>query len=325
MWASSSISSSQVRINRCLAARTSHPWRSARRVGLLLVILNAAVVWGAEPEGSHGELIAQTQAALAANDLDQALQLAERAVRLGNNDPRARLLRAQVRELRHDFAGAAEDYSNIIEREGAKLDVKSRADLYHRRGDARLFAAQFEQSVADFNEEIRLIPARSAGHWQRGIACYYARQFDEGARQFEQYQKVDGNDVENAVWWFLCRAQSGDLADARRQILPIGRDGRVPLMTVYDLFLERAQPADVLAAVEVGAPDPQERKRRSFYAHLYLGLWHEALGRPKESLDHMRRAADEYNVGGYMWQVARLHCELRQGGSAAATPGTDRR
>ncbi len=102
------------------------------------------------------------------------------------------------------------------------------------------------------------------------------------------------------------------MAKARQSLLRIGHDKRVPLMKVYDLFAGKAKPADVLAAAKEGKPARDELKMRLFYAHLYLGLYYEALGDKKLTLEHMTKAADDYPVGGYMWDVARVHRELRR-------------
>jgi hypothetical protein len=60
----------------------------------------------------------------------------------------------------------------------------------------------------------------------------------------------------------------------------------------------------VLSAAGV-EPDPQ------FYARLYVGLYHEALGNNKGALEHIAIAAeDRYAGGGYMHMVARVHLRL---------------
>jgi len=68
----------------------------------------------------------------------------------------------------------------------------------------------------------------------------------------------------------------------------------------------------VLAAVETGRPSAAERNQRLFYAHLYLGLYYEAAGDQKRALEHLRKAADDHKIGHYMWDVARVHVDLRR-------------
>jgi lipoprotein NlpI len=122
---------------------------------------------------------------------------------------------------------------------------------------------------------------------------------------------VDGNDVENVVWRYLCMARAVGVEKARAGLLKVGEDKRVPLMRVYDLFAGKAKPEDVLAAVEQGKPSKEEKNMRLFYAHLYLGLFYEAAGDKKKTLDHMRKAVDDYPARGYMGDVARVHLALR--------------
>ena len=131
--------------------------------------------------------------------------------------------------------------------------------------------------------------------------------YDEGRRQFEGYEKVDTNDVENAVWHFLCVARKDGLAKARASVLKIGKDRRVPMMQVYDLYRGALKPADVLAAAEAGEVAPMQRQQRLFYAHLYLGLYYDATGNKKQALEHMSQAADKYRITHYMGDVARVH------------------
>src|SRR5262249_38508866 len=109
-----------------------------------------------------------------------------------------------------------------------------------------------------------------------------------------------------------CYARLVGIDKARKSLLKIGHDKRVPLMVAYDLFAGKAKPEDVLAAVKEGKPAREELKLRLFYAHLYLGLYYEAMGDKKLALEHMTKAADDYKVGGYMWDVARVHRDIRR-------------
>ena len=48
------------------------------------------------------------------------------------------------------------------------------------------------------------------------------------------------------------------------------------------------------------------------YAHLYIGLYLEAEGDARKSLQHIQLAAVKYAAGHYMGDVARLHYKLRR-------------
>src|SRR5262249_23743868 len=160
------------------------------------------------------------------------------------------------------------------------------------RGSEHFKLGHITESLRDFDKSLELQPSLRPGHWKRGITCYYAGKFDEGGQQFEGYEKVDTNDVENAVWNYLCLARLAGREKARASILKIGNDKRVPMMQVYALYSGQGKPEDVLASVKVGNPTPQELNQRLFYAHLYLGLYHEVNGDKKQALEHMRQAAE---------------------------------
>jgi lipoprotein NlpI len=100
---------------------------------------------------------------------------------------------------------------------------------------------------------------------------------------------------------------------ARAAMLKIGKDRRVPMTEVYDLFRGRLKPADVLTAAEAGKPSPAQLNQRLFYAHLYLGLYYESLKEDKKALEHLT-AATEHRIGHYMWDVARVHRDLLRKG-----------
>jgi lipoprotein NlpI len=184
------------------------------------------------------------------------------------------------------------------------------AGAYQLRGQAQFMRGKFKESVADFDHYLKLEPGKKAEHWQRGISLYYLGKYAEGRDQFKLHETVNPNDVENAVWHFLCVARKDGVAKARAGMIKIGKDRRVPMMEVDDLFRGKLKPSDVLAAAEAGEVSAQERKSRLFYAHLYLGLYHDATGDKKKALEHTALAAGKYRLPGYMGEVARIHAGL---------------
>src|SRR5207237_4347587 len=140
------------------------------------------------------------------------------------------------------------------------------AEAYNQSASEHLKLGHFDQAIKDFDKFLELKPAEEPGHWRRGIAYYYAGKFEEGRRQFEGYEKVDDNDVENAVWRYLCMARGEGVEKARAALLKIGNDRRVPMMQVYALFSGKAEPADLLAAARAGEPPAAELNQRLFYA-----------------------------------------------------------
>jgi hypothetical protein len=63
-----------------------------------------------------------------------------------------------------------------------------------------------------------------------------------------------------------------------------------------------------LAAAQAGNPSKESLNTRLFYAHLYLGLWHEAAGRIAQAKEHLLKA-EERKIGHLMWDVAHVHAE----------------
>jgi lipoprotein NlpI len=179
------------------------------------------------------------------------------------------------------------------------------------RGSDAFRAAKFADSVAAFDAEIKLDPRRAPWHWKRGISLYYANRFADGAKQFEGYQTVDGNDVENAVWRFLCQAKDPAVGPekARAGILTIKDDRRVPMMQVYALFAGKAKPEDVTAAVRADNPNENVLNVRQFYASLYLGLYYDATGDAAKAKTYLDDAV-QHKIGHYMWDVAKVHADL---------------
>jgi lipoprotein NlpI len=162
-------------------------------------------------------------------------------------------------------------------------------------------AGRVAESAAGFDALVTLVPSAAPELWQRGIALYYAGRYRDCRAQFESHRTVNPNDVENAVWHFLCVARADSPEKARAAILPVGPDSRVPMRQVYEMFRGTLSPDRVLTASGT-------RPSGEFYAHLYVGLYYEAL-RDKRALEHIRiAAADRYaEAGGYMHTVAKVH------------------
>ena len=161
---------------------------------------------------------------------------------------------------------------------------------------------RFAESATAFDELAKAIPDQAPQLWQRGIALYYASRYDDCRRQFESHRTVNPNDVENAVWHFLCVARGESPAKARAALLPVGPDARVPMREVYQMFGGTLTPEQVLSAAG-------SQPAALFYAHLYVGLYFEAQGMSARALEHIKiAAADRFErAGGYMHMVARVH------------------
>ena len=179
-----------------------------------------------------------------------------------------------------------------------------------QRGSKEFFAAKINESVKSFERAIVLEPRIKPQLWQLGIAYYYADRFAEGRDLFELHQTVNPHDVENAVWHFLCVARIDGIEAARKRLIPISGDKRVPMKEVHSLFAgtgTKEQVLDAASAVEGNS----NRRNALCYAHLYIGLYEEALKNRAKSMEHMRKAAQDFSHDHYMGEVARVHHKLR--------------
>jgi lipoprotein NlpI len=182
---------------------------------------------------------------------------------------------------------------------------------YYYRGRERFRLAKIKESVADFDHYVKLAPEEEPKLWERGISLYYAGEFDRGAKQFEMYQTYHDEDVENSAWRYLCQAKASDTKAALKELLPIKNDRRPVLMDIFAMFKGEKSPAEVIAAAERASAEESGKKMARFYANLYVGIYYEAHGEAKKSLEHIRAAAEKYNDGHYMGDVAKVHLKIR--------------
>jgi lipoprotein NlpI len=165
-------------------------------------------------------------------------------------------------------------------------------------------AGRVEQSLQGFDRVALLAPSEAPYLWQRGIAQYYAGKFRECRDMFVSHRTVNPDDVENAAWHFLCVARAESPEAARKQILPVGPDARLPMREVYQMFQGRLTQAQVMKAA---GSDPSGQ----FFARLYIGLYLEATGNREAGRAQIEIAAEDRfaRVGGYMHDVARVHMQ----------------
>ena len=186
------------------------------------------------------------------------------------------------------------------------------ANLYQQRGVVRFFQLKFTESLADFDKFIEMTPSREPYHWQRGLVHYYAGKYKAGRRQFESHQTVNTQDVENAVWHYLCVSKIDGVKTAEKQFIKITSDRRVPLKEIHALFAGKGTERQVLDAIKASDPGQAALARNQFYGHLYLGLYYEAQGNAKKTAGYIAKAAKGHEAHGYMGQVARVHHEWLQ-------------
>src|SRR5688572_696595 len=179
-----------------------------------------------------------------------------------------------------------------------------------QRGAKEFFAGKINDAIKSFEQAVALEPKIKPQLWQLGIAYYYADRFADGRDLFELHQTVNAHDVENAVWHFLCIARIDGVEAARKKLIPISGDKRVPMKEVHALFAGTDSEEQVLKAASAVEGDAN-RRNALCYAHLYLGLYEEALKNSAKSLEHIRKAAEDFSHDHYMGEVARVHLKLR--------------
>lgn len=192
---------------------------------------------------------------------------------------------------------------------GADASPRTTQELL-RQGSEQLVASEVDASIQTFERLITSKPEAKPHLWQLGIAYYYAGRFADGRALFEAHQTVNSADVENAVWHFLCIARLDGIETARKKLIAITGDSRVPMKEVHELFAGTGSSENVISAASKLSSD-RERKNALCYAHLYLALYHEAAGDKARSIEHIKKAAGEFKQEHYMGKIAALHKKLR--------------
>jgi len=183
-------------------------------------------------------------------------------------------------------------------------------DQWMETGVDAFFDARIEDSAIAFDKVIEAVPQAKPQLWQRGLTLYYAKRYQDGRNQFETHQTANSNDVENAAWHFLCVARLEGADAARKALIPIEGDTRVPMKQVHALFAGTGSVEAVLTAAGEGDDSPR-RRNHLCYAHLYLGLYFEALGDDTKAKDHILKAATDYEMDHYMGKTAITHAKVR--------------
>jgi lipoprotein NlpI len=253
---------------------------------------------------SFDALLKEAAEAYAGGRASDALVLATRAIEAEPDNARGYFLRGRMHEEQRQPAKAVEDFTKLLQL------APNAAIGYQLRGAEWFKLGRMEEAIRDFDQFLERMPQQKPQHWQRGIALYYGGKYEEGRKQFELHHTVNANDAENAAWHFLCLAREATLDQARQALLPVERDARVPMMQVYALFAGQGTADEVLAAARAGTPSEAELTQRLFYAHLYIGLFHEAGGNETLAQTHISKAAGDYSIDHYMGEVARVHAGL---------------
>jgi lipoprotein NlpI len=250
--------------------------------------------------GDAGKLLDEADAAFRAGRYEQAASLAQRAADADPKDASAYTLAGRAYAADKRYEAAVRAFTTALHRD------PKRATVYDFRGDAQLKLGRFKDAVADFDAFLAAHPDRAPEHWRRGIALYCVGRYADGVKQFDLHRTVNPQDVENSAWHYLCNARATDRATARKELLPVNKDARVPMSQVLELFAGKLKPDDVVDAAEKAGLRGDRLTAARFYAHLYIGLYYEAEGNAAEAKRHLATAVKTYKVPDYMWDVANV-------------------
>ena len=240
--------------------------------------------------------------------------------------PKHPLSAAQRKQIQSQFNKTVEDTTAAIKESPDDLRAIS------TRADALFFLGKFKEAVRDYDKMVELDPATDASHWRRGIAYFYASDFDKASKQFERYHSFDNIDRENGIWRYLSHHKAKGQKYARKGLLKYEKDDREPFPAVYKLFAGQLTPEQILNQIAAANISKTEREKRIFYAELYIGL-NELVERRAKSAEkhlHVAVATGWPRTAGfgpnYMWHVGRVQLNrLRQpkkpaGAKAKAKP-----
>lgn len=266
---------------------------------LVVLALVACPTFAADEPGP----LVRAQAKYREAKYDEASQLATAAIQRDTESTPAYRLRAAAYEQLGKLDLAIADLSQVIKRQ------PDAADTIQHRGELLFQAGHIVSSIEDFDRYLKARPDQEPYHWQRGISYYYAGDYAKGARQFEIHKSVNPQDVENAVWHYLCKSRLEGVERARASLIEIDRDDRPWALPVYRMFQGRLTLDEVLKHAEQERGTEAMRKDCLFYSHLYVGLFHEAAGASELARQHIEIAATRYPSLHYMGAVARVHLQ----------------
>lgn len=216
----------------------------------------------------------------------------------------------RVERMQKSFEKSAQELSDQIKNQPKEID------LYSQRGDALFFQGKFAAAVADYNHMVELDDKLETAHWRRGIAWFYAEDYEQAAHQFEIYHTFDQVDRENGIWRYLSQVKALGREQARQGLLKYAKDDREPFPSVYKLFAGDITPEEILNGINGAELTKEDRAKRLFYAELYIGLNYFVDDEPELAQTHLAAAvknewARKAGYGpNYMWHVGRLQEQI---------------
>ncbi len=298
----------------------TRPWLTWRRHARPLVLVSLLAIPGPAPQSARAaesrrdDLVEQGNQAFRKGDRTSAVALFTQAIAANPTNFVAYYNRGRLQQTEGHYPEAMADFNKLLE-----LDP-NHSGVRQLRGALHLRLGHLDEAIADFDRYLQRVPKAEPHHWQRGIAYYLAGRYDDACRQFTLNHSTDTNDVEIAVWHFLSLTRRDSLEKARAALLPVGRDPRVPMMTVYRLFAGQAKPEDVFKDAESGQAQEAERTHQLFFAHYYVGFHYEALGDNTRAIEHISKAASLLPAYDFMADIARVHAQILRQRKPSAKP-----
>ena len=152
-------------------------------------------------EKSADELLTLAGVSFAKGHREDAIELATKAIEAEPKNAKAYYVRGRFYAEVRQPQKAVKDLNQAL-----ALDPAA-APAYYQRAQESFKVGRIKESAADFDKFADLSPDQAPKLWQRGISLYYAGRYEDGQLQFELHQTINSNDVENAVWHFLCVAR----------------------------------------------------------------------------------------------------------------------
>lgn len=196
-----------------------------------------------------------------------------------------------------------------LEKRLAELDAtitEVPSPQHHQRAGIRFRLGRFEEAIQDYDKAAEGgNPHTNDSCWERGLAHYYAGNFQAGAEQFARYHRVGSLDIENGLWHFLCTAEEAGIETARERLLIYPRKLRPPFPDLLALYTGEGDTGAVFNAAEAGKLSNDERTERRFYAHYYVAKFHEL----NNEMDRARKEMDEalkHKIPHFMYTCAKI-------------------
>lgn len=250
-----------------------------------LVNLNAAI----EQTGSDGSLYARRAVVLLRKgELKQALQDANKAVKLTRDEPSTLFVKAQVLRT----MGKPEEALPLALQ--AERNSYQSSSLYVLLGDLYLQRKDYQQALTYLNKAQELSPDDEFAFYYKGRVLETT---GDSARAIRNYS----NALEQAPAFLEAQRELSGLLVARKEF---------PAAKPYLASALKAAPADGLLWYYKGLVYKAEQKQDSALysfnraislnetiqgAHYWLGLQQHSLGNNEEAIEHLSKAAPKYN------------------------------